>query len=382
MKVDIRSNPQDIGLNDIRLAVTADGRMRADMLRLVGLDGRYRTIRLEQLEAMDTAAPAMIIIDLDLENQDILKRIISWKKNIQGQQTILIFTVIPEQRAILLENGLIIDANVVNRPLNRFNFNDLIERLLLPGAVSGTGQNALADNLYTLFPDQAEALRTGDQTLANIFELTSRMTSISQRAIEKRSITIVGSLAENGVARWTEAVRSHHNLTYQHCLLVTGSAISFGQHLGFSDCDLTRLATGAMLHDLGKAEIPVTILDKPSALTSAELASVQQHPLAGFKALSGNPEFTPEMLDLVLHHHEYLDGSGYPDKLDATSIPDLTRLITIADVFAALIEKRAYKNAMSGEKAFEIMQSMTGKLDMQILRAVGSVAKAIPAAGI
>jgi response regulator RpfG family c-di-GMP phosphodiesterase len=382
MQADIRFNSKDIGLDGIRLVVTADGRMRADMMRLVGLDGRYRAIRLDQLEVIDVAAPAMIIIDLDLENQDMLKRTISWKESIQGQHTILIFTVVPEQRTILLENRLIVDANVVSRPLNRFNFNDLLERLLLPVVVSGTRQNTLADTHYALFPDHAEALRTGDQTLASIFELTSRMTSISQRAIEERSMTIVGSLAENGVARWTEAVRSHHNLTYQHCLLVTGSAISFGQHLGFSDRDLTRLATGAMLHDVGKAEIPVSVLDKPSALTSAEMQAVQQHPVAGFKALFGNPEFTAEMLDLVLHHHEYLDGSGYPDKLDAASIPDLTRLITIADVFAALIEKRAYKNSMSGEKAFDIMQGMTGKLDMQILRAVGCVAKAVPAAGV
>jgi HD-GYP domain-containing protein (c-di-GMP phosphodiesterase class II) len=369
------------GHDMLRVVVTADGRMREDMRRLIGSDNRYRAIRIDQLEKISDFSSVAVIIDLDIGNIETLDRLKNWKSSTAGLSIVIIFTIIMEQRDILLDSGLITDANAVSRPLNSSNFTDLIDRLLLPQIGRANENEVKSNGLYSTFPDHAAVLISADKTLGSIFTLTRRLNSISQKTIEKQSVILIESLAKNGIARWTEAVRSHHNLTYQHCLLVTGSAIAFGQHLGFSDEDLARLATGAMLHDLGKADIPVTILDKPSALTPKEMQIVQRHPNSGYEALKGNADFSQDMLDVVLHHHEYLDGSGYPDNLMAQSIPDITRLVTIADVFAALVEKRAYKVAMSGEKAINIMQKMTGKLDMPVLKAVSVVAKAIPEAG-
>jgi HD-GYP domain-containing protein (c-di-GMP phosphodiesterase class II) len=83
---------------------------------------------------------------------------------------------------------------------------------------------------------------------------------------------------------------------------------------------------------------------------------------------------SPEILDAVRHHHEYLDGSGYPDGLCAESIADIVRILTIADVFAALIEARTYKPPMPREKAYEILLDMKGKLERPLVGAFREVA--------
>jgi HD-GYP domain-containing protein (c-di-GMP phosphodiesterase class II) len=84
----------------------------------------------------------------------------------------------------------------------------------------------------------------------------------------------------------------------------------------------------------------------------------------------------PEMVDMVVHHHEYLDGSGYPHGLKGSEIADLVRIITIADVFGALIERRSYKPALSSQKAYDILLDMGPKLDKDLVREFSFVLKA------
>jgi HD-GYP domain-containing protein (c-di-GMP phosphodiesterase class II) len=138
--------------------------------------------------------------------------------------------------------------------------------------------------------------------------------------------------------------------------------------------DQRRLVRAALLHDVGKAFIPVSILDKPAALTDAEMAVVREHPRRGYEALAAQGGFPPEMLDVVLHHHEFLDGTGYPDGLSGDQISDIVRLITIVDVHAAMIEQRTYRLPFTHIKAFEIMEQMDDKLDPHLLQAFRPVA--------
>src|SRR5262249_10478384 len=185
---------------------------------------------------------------------------------------------------------------------------------------------------------------------------------------------IADSIAEHGLSDWLTTVRRHHEGTYQHCLLVTGIAIDFGLSLGLGNADLKRLYSAAMFHDIGKAIVPIGVLDKPGQLDDSERTLIQTHPVAGFEALKGNSAISPEILDAVRHHHEFLDGSGYPDALCAESISDIVRILTISDIFAALIEHRTYKPAMPREKAYEILLSMHGNLEMPLVDACRDVA--------
>ncbi|MEH2528559.1 MULTISPECIES: HD-GYP domain-containing protein [unclassified Bradyrhizobium] len=185
---------------------------------------------------------------------------------------------------------------------------------------------------------------------------------------------IADRITERGLTEWLTTVRRHHEGTYQHCLLVTGVAIDFGLSLGLRSTDLERLYSAAMFHDIGKATIPLAILDKPERLDVEERALIETHPVAGYDFLKTHTGISAEILDAVRHHHEYLDGSGYPDALCAEGITDIVRMLTISDIFAALIEHRHYKPTMPRAEAYSILSRMEGKLEKPLLAVFKEVA--------
>src|ERR1017187_3180607 len=185
---------------------------------------------------------------------------------------------------------------------------------------------------------------------------------------------IISSIAHNGLCAWLDDVRRYHEGTYQHCLLVTGVAVGFALDIGFSSLDVKRLGMAATLHDIGKARIPLSILDKPGRLDPAEEEIMRRHPIIGCELLKDTSGVSPEILDGVRHHHEYLDGSGYPDALTAPEISDQVRMLTISDIFAALIESRPYSPAMSRQDAYKILCGMDGRLERTLVKAFRNVA--------
>jgi putative nucleotidyltransferase with HDIG domain len=186
---------------------------------------------------------------------------------------------------------------------------------------------------------------------------------------------IVDGIAQSGLGAWLNDVRRYHEGTFQHCLLVTGVAVGFALDIRLASLDVKRLGVAATLHDIGKARIPLSILDKPGRLDPSEEEIMKRHPVIGYELLKDLSGISPEILDGVRHHHEYLDGSGYPDALMAPDISDLVRLLTISDVFAALIESRPYRAAMSGQDAYKILCGMDGKLEQPLVKAFRNVAR-------
>jgi putative nucleotidyltransferase with HDIG domain len=186
---------------------------------------------------------------------------------------------------------------------------------------------------------------------------------------------ILKAIKQTSLREWLATVGRHHADSYRHCLFVTGFAVAFAQHLGMREDDQRRLARAALLHDVGKAFIPVAILDKPGKLTDEELSVIRQHPRLGYDVLAAEGGFPPEMLDVVLHHHELLDGTGYPNGLRGNQISDIVRLTTIVDIYAALVEKRAYREPFTHAKAFAIMEQMGDKLDQHLLQAFRPVTR-------
>ena len=232
------------------------------------------------------------------------------------------------------------------------------------------GENGSTDALH----GAGEAATAGAIAIGAMFSAVVTSKPIDVRGAMGAAGKIADSIAEEGLSSWLETVRRHHEGTYQHCLLVTGIAIDFGLSLGLSRRDIERLHSAAMFHDIGKARIPLAILDKPGKLDADERALIETHPVAGWEVLKRAAGISPEILDAVRHHHEYLDGSGYPDALCAGSISDIVRILTISDIFAALIEHRSYKPTTSRERAYEIVQGMHGKLEMPLVAAFRDVA--------
>ncbi|WP_024514203.1 HD domain-containing phosphohydrolase [Bradyrhizobium sp. Tv2a-2] len=254
-------------------------------------------------------------------------------------------------------------TRVLLGPLDRTTlFAELSEPVAGGEAAAGQGQGSQV------------AAAVGEAALASMFTAVATGLPIDIQSARSAGSHIADSIAETGLADWLTTVRRHHEGTYQHCLLVTGIAVDFGLSLGVTKADIERLYSAAMFHDVGKAKIPLEILDKPGKLDDHERALIETHPVAGYEVLKNNNQVSPEILDAVRHHHEYLDGSGYPDGLSNGRIADIVRILTISDIFAALIENRRYRSPMSREDAYGILKGMHGKLEKPLVAAFRDVA--------
>ena len=226
--------------------------------------------------------------------------------------------------------------------------------------------------------DRGKALNRGvaaaHDVMVKIFEKLPAGVPLAFNDIVQAENKILKAIKHSSLREWLTVVGCHHTDSFRHCLFVTGFAVAFAQHLGMRDDDQRRLARAALLHDVGKAFVPVALLDKPGELTMEEMAEMREHPRRGYDALSAQGGFPPEMLDVILHHHELLDGSGYPNGLSGSQISDIVRVTTLVDVYAALVEKRAYRLQFTHAKAFSMMEDMGGKLDQQLLQAFRPVA--------
>jgi len=216
-------------------------------------------------------------------------------------------------------------------------------------------------------------LATAAASLADMLESASAGKPIALQAVEASVEAIDQAAGASAIGDWLQVVWSYDDLTYQHCMLVAGLAASFAHQLGFSTEDRKLVTRAAVLHDIGKARIPLDILHKPGALDDAEQMVMRTHPAIGHAMLLAQGGFRPEVLAAVRSHHEYLDGSGYPDGLADRQIPDLVRMITICDIYAALIERRSYKPPMVPDQAYDILVLMGVKLDAALVRAFQQV---------
>jgi HD-GYP domain-containing protein (c-di-GMP phosphodiesterase class II) len=147
--------------------------------------------------------------------------------------------------------------------------------------------------------------------------------------------------------------------TAGHSERVTLSALEIGRRLEFTEEQIDLLHRGALLHDIGKVGVPVAILEKPGELTDEESAQMKLHPTIGARILAPIGAFR-RALPLVLHHHELLDGSGYPHGLSGDQIPLSVRVLTVADVFDALVSDRPYRAAWSWEMAVAYLRENVG----------------------
>lgn len=153
-----------------------------------------------------------------------------------------------------------------------------------------------------------------------------------------------------------------------HSRRVARHSWMIARRMGLPSAEVARIRTAAAIHDVGKVETPRAILHKPERLTDAEYEVIKKHPGDGalMAAVLGDPELT----SMVRHHHERLDGTGYPDGLSGEEIPLGARIIAVADTFDAITSRRPYRPASSHKRAIDILKDESGaKLDPAVVRA-------------
>lgn len=193
--------------------------------------------------------------------------------------------------------------------------------------------------------------------------------SVDLAAIEVALDPVLNAIHEGGLARWLDLVWEHDDTTFQHCLIVAGLTAAFSQSLGFVKPDQFVMARSALVHDVGKAQIPAWILNKPGMLDTDEMAVMRTHAALGHDILKASGNCDPVALAVTRHHHEMLDGSGYPDGLSGPALGDPVRLLTICDIYAALIERRPYKPSLPTHEALRILNGMEGKIEAGLVQA-------------
>lgn len=170
-------------------------------------------------------------------------------------------------------------------------------------------------------------------------------------ALEKLNLGTLTALAR--------AIDAKSAWTAGHSERVTNLAIKIGKQMGLPPKDLQILHRGGLLHDIGKIGTPPAILDKPSVLTPDETATMQNHVSIGLRILEPIPGLT-EALPIVAQHHEWYDGSGYPNKLAGNEINLFARIFALADVYDAMTSDRPYRAGLPKIKAIEVIKQKSG----------------------
>jgi hypothetical protein len=148
--------------------------------------------------------------------------------------------------------------------------------------------------------------------------------------------------------------------TGEHTRRVALRAVQVGEQLGLPPSQLRSLAIGALLHDIGKLSVPERILQKPAPLDDDEYEVIKRHPEWGDRLLGELGGFGPTVRELVRSHHERLDGRGYPDGRDASALSIHTRIMSVCDVYDALVSDRVYRPAWSPQRALEHLREEVG----------------------
>ncbi len=164
------------------------------------------------------------------------------------------------------------------------------------------------------------------------------------------------------------ALKTSDEYTFKHSVDVATMSMVLAKQQGLSQKQIYEIGVAGLLHDIGKTKIPLDILNKPARLTDEEFAVMKQHPVFGYRMIKDRDEFSNEICMAVLQHHEKMNSKGYPVGFPSDKITQYARILTIADIYDALVTARPYKSAFSQREAVEMIMSMTGELDLTAMK--------------
>ena len=222
-----------------------------------------------------------------------------------------------------------------------------------------------------------EEMMAAKETLARAKQATMAMlqearmgNSVSAKDVAPIVDEISQSIARNSNAMLTVTrMKSKDDYTYLHSVAVCALMIALGKQINYQG-DFHSLGMAGLLHDVGKMAIPDEILNKPGKLTDEEFDIVKNHPFSGWEILKNSDDVDEIALDVCLHHHERVDGNGYPDKLSGDKLSLVARMAAVCDVYDAITSNRCYKAGWAPADALKKMAEWKdGHFDEKIFQA-------------
>lgn len=218
---------------------------------------------------------------------------------------------------------------------------------------------------------QARKSRDNTRKYIDAMLAEAKMGSITDT---KKAKLLVADLASNIVksmdaSMWLTHLKNRDEYTAIHSLNVCVLSITFGRAIGLNTQDLNTLGLGALLHDIGKMQVPLEVLNKPGKLTESEFEIMKSHPQKGYEMLSKDNSISAEVLNIVKSHHERLNGKGYPDNLTEENISYFTKIVSITDVYDAVTSDRVYHDGMTPHEALKNMYEwMPNNFDRELIQ--------------
>ncbi len=217
-------------------------------------------------------------------------------------------------------------------------------------------------SLVEELPRARQAMEATSRLIDTIFEDVTKGRDLSADAVEQAVRPIVASILRSPDAFfWVEGLREHDSYSYRHAVGCSALAAAFGRHLGFAEETIISLAAGGLLMDVGKTQLPESLLQRPGPLTGPEIAVVRSHVEHGLRILQSSDISDSDVADVLRTHHERCDGSGYPHGLVGNVIPLAGRMMAIIDTYDAMISVRPYRAAVSRHQALRQIYASRGK---------------------
>lgn len=294
----------------------------------------------------------------------------------------------------LLKSGMIIDQSFVDKTnriliarktaLDDFLINEL-RKMGISGVYIREGEEEPEDLNNEITPQAQEViekLHVPDRTKVQLSESVKKRVSEGIQFIysdtenssfvntaETISDELMKAITENdAVALNIDALKVSDEYTFKHSVDVATMAMIVAKQEGMDENDIYHIGVAGLLHDVGKSKIPNEILNKPGRLTEDEFAIMKQHSVYGYRILKEKEGIPNEVLMGVLQHHEKINGNGYPMGVPNQQICSYARILSIVDIYDALVTERPYKKGFSQSDALEMIMSMTHELDIDAMK--------------
>ncbi|HVA54499.1 MAG TPA: HD-GYP domain-containing protein [Gammaproteobacteria bacterium] len=262
--------------------------------------------------------------------------LIETDEELEQLKSLCTFVVVDDSQSIIAVGSA---GKPVDNHVALAKANDAAKLSTQPAGRSPNAHTSVRENI-----EQILAIAKADESI-DIKESQVIVTRLVQQSVNHNLMMQMSNL------------RNRQDREAGHSLNTAILAIAFGKHLGQSEERLHSLGLGAILHDIGKTRIPHELLNKPGKLNNEEFAVIKRHPNEGYEMLMASNNVPDEVLNMVRHHHERVDGSGYPNGLKGNDVPLSVGIVSLADAFETLTTDNLYQPALTPVQALQRLRT-------------------------